>query len=165
MWVEILVVLAAIASILSFFGLPARRIAQLMKQHITRTRSLFSVAIIVTVGTLYVQVLSILYLRPIGWGLAALVLWFCFLVWQPIIDARFSSKMVLRRAMSTIASFGSIPVLLVIFITWDVPVWRRVVFIGGGFVLGLVVSIIEGYIRRRRAVEREGSHKQKRQSL
>ena len=68
MWFEILAVFAAIASILSFFSLPAKRIAQLAKQYITLSRLSFILAIIVTVGVLYVQVLSVLYLRPIGWG-------------------------------------------------------------------------------------------------
>ena len=118
-------VLAAIASMLSFFGLPAKRIAELAKQHITRNRFSFSLAAIVTAGAIYVQVLSVLYLRPIGWGLAALVLWLCFVVWQPVIDAHFSSRIILRKIMYQIASFGSIPALVVIFITWAESVWRK----------------------------------------
>ena len=155
MWFEILAVFAAIASILSFFGLPAKRIAQLIKQYITWSRLSFILAIIVTTGVLYIQVLSILYLRPIGWGLAALVLWLLFVVWKPIIDTHFSSWVILGKVTSLLASFGSIPALIVVFITWDESVWRKAASIGGGFVIGYAVATLERYVRRRRAVRTE----------
>ena len=159
MWFEILAVFAATASILSFFGLPAKRIAQLIKQHITWSRLSFILAIVVTVGVLYIQVLSILYLRPIGWGLAALVLWLLFVAWKPIIDTHFSSWVILGKVTSLLASFGSIPALFVIFIVWDESVWRKAALIGGGFALGFAAHVIIEYIRKRRAARREGSYK------
>ncbi len=159
MWMEILLIFAAIASILSFFGLPAKRIAKLAKQHITRNKFSFSLAAIVTTGAIYVQVLSVLYLRPIGWGLAALVLWLCFVAWQPVIDAHFSSRIILRKVISLIVRFGAILALVVIFITWDAPVWRKAVLIGGSFALGFAAHVVEDYIRRRRAIRKESSHK------
>ena len=159
MWFEILAVFAATASILSFFGLPAKRIAQLIKQYITWNRLSFTIAIIVTVGVLYTQVLGVLFLRPIGWGLAALVLWLLFVVWKPIIDTRFSSRILLHKVTSLIASYGMIPALIVIFITWDESVWRKAASIGGGFALGFAAHVIEDYIHRRRAVGKKSSHK------
>ena len=80
-------------------------------------------------------------------------------MWQPIIDYYFSSRGVLRRVISLIVRFGGIPTLAVVFVTWDTPVWRKVVPVLVGFALGIVAHRIEKYIRRRRAVEGESSHK------
>ena len=58
--------------------------------------------------------------------------------------------------MYQIASFGSIPALVVIFITWDAPVWRKAAFIGGSFAVGFaglydgeaifVANVLNGFL-------------------
>ena len=162
-WRDILLVVGVIIAVLTWFGVPPKKIAQLTKERITSERFIESVSlvavIIVTGGAIYI---SFFYRRPIDWGIAAILLYFCFAMWQPIIDYFFSFRDVLRKVISLVVRFGGFPALAVLFTTWDAPVWRKVAPLFVGFVLGIGTRRINDYIRRKRrkrAIKAESSNK------
>ena len=163
MWRDILLVVTVFIAVLTWFGVPPKQIARLTKKGITLERFIESIAFVaiiaVTGGAVYT---FFFYRRPIDWGVAAIILYICFLLWEPVIHYYFSSRVLLRRIISTIGWFGAIPGWTILLITWDVSVWRKAVLVSVGFVLGFFTVAIRKYMRRRRAIERENSDKKER---
>lgn len=157
----LLVILTAIATtviVLQWCGVTPRGIVRSAKEHVTPNRLYIGIVVALTCVAVCLSVIvwvSALDNVLIRLSYTTVLLYFCFIGWRPIIDYYFHPQVVLRRTLSAIELFGLIPALVLLFVGWDVSLWRKLVPLAGGFAVGFAASYafarIGSYVRKRRA--------------
>lgn len=161
MWRDILTVILAIITVLTWFGITPGGITRLAKQYITLVARLSVLLLaIVTVCGIFAPIFIPLYRGgTIYWGFVAAFLYLYFLAWQPIFTNYLSQRGSLRKVISLANLFGVIPVLALLWIDWDVPLWRKAVPMLSGFAGGLTFRFVVSYALRKLAAWRSRRHK------
>jgi amino acid permease len=165
MWRDILIILAAVLAVVSYFSLPARRRAGFAKttgiEESKRARYKNILLVIGVLASLAFMSVIVYTLAERSLAVVLIAIVVVGLMWYIIVTEVWKLTQKRRSIANSLAWFVALPLFIAGIVLSDISVWQKVAYPVGGALLGHGISVLIRYIDRkletRRSLRGEGN--------